>query len=244
MGNSCYALVKYGKKEYLEELKSGKIFFNSIKKYRNDGTAYRGDSMEGKIPIDPSTIAIYDNDGKNIFDCIPKPDIVTQTLYNDKNLLMFCASAITKEIMEEKEKKHWRLLEEYKKEMKQFGDYALMFWSSEFLEKINEAEKYTTQFGYDAGIVKYRDLSDFTDMSAYRTTGNITDRYFVKGLPYKLQNEWRMIIIGQEPLELNCFDGYFITSTPFQYAMLMSTEELLEGLVLIEDQFYINKIVV
>ena len=89
MGNSCYALVKYGKKEHLEELKNGRIFFNAIKKYRNDGTEYRGDSMEGRIPIDPSTIAIYDKDGKNIFDYLPRPDTVTQMLYNDENFLMF-----------------------------------------------------------------------------------------------------------------------------------------------------------
>ena len=43
MGNSCYLMAKYGKKEHLEELKNGKIFFNAIKKYRNDGTDYRGD---------------------------------------------------------------------------------------------------------------------------------------------------------------------------------------------------------
>lgn len=238
MGNSCYALVKYGKKEHLEDLKNGKIFFNAIKKYRNDGTDYRGDSMEGRIPIDPSSIMIYDKDGKNIFDYLPRPDKVTQMLYNDENFLMFCASAITKEIMEEKEKNHWKLSEEYKKEMKQFGDYALMFWSSEFLEKIIMAEKiHIPRFGHDAGIVKYHDLSDFSDMSAYRTMGVMTDRYFVKGLKYKLQNEWRMVIGGEyEPLELNCFDGYFINSTPFQYAMLMRTDEFMEGLELVEKE--------
>ena len=238
MGNSCYLMAKYGKKEHLEELKNGKIFFNAIKKYRNDGTDYRGDYMEGKIPIDPSTIAIYDKSGKNMFDYLPRPNTVTQMLYNDDNFLMFCASAITKEIMEEKEKNHWILLEEYKKEMKQFGDYALIFWSSEFLEKIKLAKKiHIPQFGYDAGIVKYRDLSDFSNMSAYRTTGSITDRYFVKGMQYKLQNEWRMVIGGEyEPLELNCFAGYFINSTPFQYAMLMKTEEFMEGINLVERE--------
>ncbi len=238
MADSCYALVKYGKKEHLEDLKNGRIFFNAIKKYRNDGTEYRGDSMEGRIPIDPSTIAIYDKDGKNIFDYLPRPDTVTQTLYNDENFLMFCASAITKEIMEEKEKNHWRLSEEYKKEMKQFGDYALIFESGEFLEKIIMEKKiHIPRFGYDAGIVKYHDLSDFSNMSVYRTMGNITDRYFVKGSKYKLQNEWRMVIGGEyEPLELNCFDGYFINSTPFQYAALMRTDEFMEKLELVERE--------
>lgn len=36
----------------------------------------------------------------------------------------FCASAITMGIMEEKEKNHWKLSVEYKREMKQFGDYV------------------------------------------------------------------------------------------------------------------------
>ena len=85
--------------------------------------------------------------------------------------------------------------------------------------------------------MKYHDLSDFSDMSVYRTTGNITDRYFVKSLKYKLQNEWRMVIGSEyEPLELNSFDGYFINSTPFQYATLMTTDEFMEGLELVEKE--------
>lgn len=237
MKEISYPLVKFGKKEHLEDLKNGKIFFSAIKKYRNDGTDYRGDSMEGRIPIDPSTIAIYDKDGRNIFDYLPRPDIVTEMLYNDDNFLMFCASIISKEIMVEKEKNHWRLSEEYKNDMKQFGDYALVFYSYEFLEKIDEAKKtHIPEFGYDAGIVKYRDLSDFSDMSAYRTMGIITDRYFVKGLKHKIQNEWRMVLGGKsEPLELNCFDGYFINSTPFQSALLLSTDEFMERLE-VEDR--------
>lgn len=56
--------MKFGKKEHLEELKNGRIFFNAVKKYRNDGTDYRGDSMEGKIPLDPLYIKILDEGGK------------------------------------------------------------------------------------------------------------------------------------------------------------------------------------
>lgn len=111
------------------------FFFNAVKKYRNDGTDYRGDSMEGKIPLDPLYIKILDEGGKNVFDYLPRPDEVIQVLCNDENFLMFCASAITTGIMEEKEKNHWKLSVEYKREMKQFGDYALMFSSDEFCKK-------------------------------------------------------------------------------------------------------------
>lgn len=118
--------------------------------------------MEGKIPLDPLYIKILDEGGKNIFDCLPRPDEITQVLCNDENFLMFCASAITTGIMEEKEKNHWKLSVEYKREMKQFGDYALMFSSDEFCKKIEMEKKiHIPQFQCDTGIVEYRDLSDF-----------------------------------------------------------------------------------
>lgn len=56
--------------------------------------------MEGKIPIDPTKIKIYAQSGKDIFETIPRPDTVTESLVDDENLMMFCASAITTEIMD------------------------------------------------------------------------------------------------------------------------------------------------
>ena len=106
------------------------------------------------------------------------------------------------------------------------------------VENMNESEYIRYLFLKSVGTsVKYRDLFDFSNKSAYSTTGSITDRYFVKGMQYKMQNEWRMVIGGEyKPLELNCFDGYFINSTPFQYAMLMKTDEFMEGLELVEKE--------
>ena len=106
------------------------------------------------------------------------------------------------------------------------------------VENMNESEYIRYLFLKSVGTsVKYRDLFDFSNKSAYSTTGSITDRYFVKGMQYKMQNEWRMVIGGEyKPLELNCFDGYFINSTPFQYAMLMKTEEFMEGINLVERE--------
>lgn len=238
MENSCYLLAKFGRKEHLEALKNGKVFFNAVKNYRNDGTDYRGDSMEGKIPIDPATLVIYDEEGNNIFDYVPRPDSVTQSLLNDDDLLMFCASAITKEVMVEYSKGHWKLSEDYKAEIRKFGDYVLFFWSSEFIEKIKEAQEvHVPQFGYDAGIVQYRDLADFTDTSAYRTTGRYTDRYFVKDLSYKLQNEWRMIIDGGVgELKVNQYGGYFVDVSSFTNAVVMETDRFLETTELVDEE--------
>lgn len=61
MNNSTnFLIAKFGNKEHLEQLQNGNIFFNAIQAYRNDGTDYRGDSMEGKIPINPNKIKIFD----------------------------------------------------------------------------------------------------------------------------------------------------------------------------------------
>ena len=37
--------LKFGQKEHLTKLKDGEVFFNSINKYREDGTNYRGDYL-------------------------------------------------------------------------------------------------------------------------------------------------------------------------------------------------------
>lgn len=67
-------------------------------------------------------------------------------------------------------------------------------------------------------------MTDFENMSEYRETGRWTDRYFVKGLSYKNQNEWRVIIAGeQEPLEANYGSGILIHTAPFRKSLLMKT---------------------
>lgn len=40
-------LLKFGKKEHLEMLLNGSMFFNLVKSYRNDKSKNRGDSDEG-----------------------------------------------------------------------------------------------------------------------------------------------------------------------------------------------------
>ena len=124
-----FLIAKFGKKEHIEQLKNGNIFFNSIETYRNDGTDYRGDSMERRIPIDPKSIKIFDKTGKNIFDKIPYPDTVIHSIVNDENLLMFCAATITKNIMVNKKDNIWVFNKEFQAAVKDFGDYVLLLWT-------------------------------------------------------------------------------------------------------------------
>lgn len=97
---SSFLIAKFGKREHLEQLLNGEIFFNNIQYYRDDGTDYRGDSLEGCISIDPTKIQLFDKNGKNIFESLPYPTTVTESFHNDEDLLMFCAAAITEEVLE------------------------------------------------------------------------------------------------------------------------------------------------
>ncbi len=238
MNNSTnFLIAKFGNKEHLEQLQKGNIFFNAIQTYRDDGTDYRGDSMEGKIPIDPSKIIIIGSDGKDIFETLPRPDTVTQSLLGDECLMMFCAAAITTEVMDNIEGNKWRFKDEFKSAIQDFGEYVLLLWSIDLLGHIELASDSNGQkIGYDSGPILYRDLRDYDNTEEYRKTGSWLDRYFVKGLPYKSQNEWRVIIDGEkEALKANCGKGFLLQTSPFEYSRLMRTTELLNGEIEIGD---------
>lgn len=226
-----FLLAKFGEREHLEQLQRGEIFFNCIQSYRTDGTDYRGDSMEGRIPIDSQRIKIFDKEGKDIFERLPRPETAIQSLLGDENLMMFCASAISKEILIQNENQRWNFKKEFKKNIKNFGKYVLILYSLELLEHIEKAEDESGQkINFDSGIILYRNLKDFEHTDEYRTTGSPLDRYFVKGLDYKNQNEWRVIVDGEKTsLEVNCGSGFLLKTTPLKYTMLMKTEELLNS---------------
>lgn len=140
MGNIInFKLAKFGKKEHLEQLQNGNIFFNSIQTYRDDGTDYRGDSMEGKIPIDPTKIKIYDQEGNDIFEKIPRPDSVVESFEGDENLMMFCAAVIHMDFMEQVREGIWKFKEEFKTAVQDFGDYVLILDSMDIMNHIRSA---------------------------------------------------------------------------------------------------------
>lgn len=225
-----FLLAKFGKKEHLETLKNGEIYFSAIKKYRNDGTAYRGDKMEGKIPINPNEIKMFDENGIDIWPKLNKGLVsVSQSWVGDDDLLMFCAAAITEHIMEETENNVWKLTDKFKEAIKEFGDYVILIWSNELINKIIKSEENSdNELGFETGFITYRDLSDFSEMDVYRKTGSQLDPYFVKGESYRDQNEWRMILYREEKMQLNESDGKIIHSTSFENAMILKTVDFLE----------------
>ena len=91
-----FLLVKFGKREHLQSLVGGNLFLKAVDEYRQVADNYRGDSWEGKIPVDPSSITIRDSNGNNIFDYIPRPASVMLGAEGDGGVPIFLLQFLIK----------------------------------------------------------------------------------------------------------------------------------------------------
>ena len=140
--------------------------------------------MEGKIPINPKEIKMLDQQGKDFIENFPHPDSVSISLLGDEALMMFCAAAITTEVLNSEKNNVWC-----------FIDWCFI----DLLTHIKTAAYITGQkLFFDSGPILYRDLSNYDNTDEYRKMGSPLDVYFVKSLLYKNQNEWRVIIVGEK----------------------------------------------
>ena len=226
-------LVKFGEKEHLERLKNGEIFFSKISNYRNDGTHFRGDRLEGKYLIDPTSVKIFDKNGTNLLEGLPPPTEVVKGYADDDDTLMFCAAGLSTNNLIEVEKNRYKLTKAFKKSMQEFGAYALIFWSSDLCSRVSKCRKQGMDIAYETRFISYRDKSNFDEPIISNQKSNI-DLYFVKDKKYQAQNEWRMIIDGEkEPLKLNHEKGYILNIEPIEDCLLLPTKELFdEGIIL------------
>ncbi|GEM_PF-1292850 len=237
MKKATFLIAKFGKKEHLELIKEGRLYFNPIKKYRDDGTDWRGDKNEGIRPINPCEISIKDNEGKDFFTDlgIPRPTKVSESIQGDENTFIFCSAMITQDvlILRDGYSNEYILNETFKNAIHNFGEYVLFFNPYEILERLRSVRlKHESEFGYISGPIIYRDLEDFSEIGDYSTAYNISnsfyDRYFVKDISYRNQNEWRLLIDGtHKPLEPNCGRGFSIFIGKLDWAYLFDTSTFL-----------------
>ena len=88
---------------------------------------------------------------------------------------------------------------------------------------------------YFADTVKEKMFQN-DDLPVFQKAKNWLDRYFVKGLTYRNQNEWRVIIAGEQGmLKANCGTGILLHTYPFQGSQLMKTTDFLNGKISVGD---------
>lgn len=239
--DTSYLLAKFGKREHLEMLLEGNVYLNPISRYREDTTAFRGDRNEGKVPIDPLSVGLFDEFGNNIFDTIPRPTTVMKSMDGDDSILIFCASMITKNILYYNNE-GYVFTDDYKSAIKEFGEYVLLFYSGELLKLLQEAQKHAEpEYGLIGGPIIYRDLNNFENdygyLESYNITGSLYDPYFVKSNLYEYQNEWRLIVDGSYgSLPTNDNGAYTIKISKMEYAYLYETEVFLESFIYKDDK--------
>lgn len=136
--NESYFLIRFGKKEYLEEIQSGKIRFSTLMKYRSIENNNIGDMDEGLTSIhytDDNTKILYShpciNNGKAI-------DVTGAILsirdYPNTNIYISCFSYFTAKDVFDKNIFSDSILEE-----KEWDSVLFILDTKEFIENIKKS---------------------------------------------------------------------------------------------------------
>jgi hypothetical protein len=243
MNKKTIMLAKFGEHKHLKMLRDGILYFNPIYKYRNDGTDYRGDKLEGHKPLNPKTIKLINPNGKDLFSDlgVPYPDSVTQSIQGDDDLFILCAAKIDINNLSEINTDEYVFSNEFKESIRQFGEFAVLFDMSELLFRLRAAQKDASPpFGYKYDSIFYINFKDFSNSdeinNAYNRHKSPYNQYFVKDLKYKNQNEWRIIIDGStKHLKANCGEGYSLEVGKFDWVHICKTSIFLDTLRLVDN---------
>lgn len=186
-------LMKVGKPNHLESFRNGIIHFNPLSYFREDGTVFRGDEMEGKYTIDISKGFFIDGIDTTKFGS----GRATLTYADSDSTLIFCAAVLDDGNSKPVPPNTINLFDEFSAEMKKFGQHAVVFELESFVKSINMALK---NKGVNAawGKVSYCDKDNHRDVREFilESKERLGDAsiYFLKGEDYRAQNEWRYII--------------------------------------------------
>lgn len=187
-------LIKFGKKEHLEQLKKGIIHFSEIQTFQHDPTNFRGDKMEGKHYMNPRSPFIIN--GVDISSYIEEGVFSYEM---NCNVLSFSASMISRKNSHKISDKIYTINEDFLQEMEQFGKFCLIFWPQNFISAMKD-ELNRTKCDYEYHPVTYINKHDYKSIQEYydqmseerKRTGHLFVKNAVGGYP--LQNEWRFII--------------------------------------------------
>ena len=180
-----FPLIKFKNKEIIESLRSGKIYLNSLKwfrEYENEsGDVVVGDSYEGMLHINDGELIIEETGERHQLKNATIPTVLS-------NSYMFCMTYI------DPKNDSFEFTNEQKEELRNFGDTALVILDSEeFISRIKKAAEEKDHKIYFNSVHYYDENFDWADMfiSLIQGTHNIA---FWKRKTYCMQQEFRMVI--------------------------------------------------
>lgn len=194
MNKMFIPLFKVGKREHLELLKKGKVHFTPLSFFREDGTAFRGDELEGTYLCQ-----------KLIIDGIELPSSgakIKLSHADSDDVLMFCASMLNSRNFQGVSERVCNLTDSFMEEMRKFGQYAVVFDCMQFINSVKNALN-GVRCNSVWGPVTYCNKKDHTRMSRCKKDieARLSDAtiYFIKDEIYQDQNEWRFSIDWLNP---------------------------------------------
>ena len=228
---NCPLLIKFGKREHLEQLKNGIVHFSKLEVFQMDPTAYRGDRMEGKDYLDPTKPLLI-----NGLDISPYLKEATISHEFEVPVLSFSASLLSQKNCHKISDDLYTLNDEFIAEMKQFGDHFLVFNAYEFIDAL--AKKCcSSKCGYEYHPMVYVDKHNYDQVREYyaglneerKHTGQLFIKDTINGYP--LQNEWRFVVFDDNcHYHLDSHGGVniqtdFCTEAPVFCTALLNTLE-------------------
>lgn len=191
-------LIKISKREYLEDIIKGKIYFNKAEYYRKIEIDSSTDSREGKIRIDISQPILNDNP---LFDLIAKcsPEEFNLSIKSSQKTPIFCCSILENDMIVSKGAGKFDLSKEYTNEMKKWGNCILVFSLDEFCSKML---KKCTELNINPVIakIKYDQEENMLSYSKFVQLMKINkyEAFFHKRNAYKNQHEFRVVLGGKD----------------------------------------------
>ena len=212
-------LMKFCEKpEHAKGILEGHIYMKESGYFRRLENGFRGDPYDGRILVQEEykKVPITYRDGTTYEVQLMSDDIYG--LPNDDKIPIFCATQLDESIIDSISDSMGVFCEEFKREISQFGRYAVCISVDEFLKKSDcyVAEK---ELCYQFGKITYinyadifpptvykenvsRRLQQFSGM-IYKHSGEIIEGYyadtselslFQKNTSYAWQNEWRFVL--------------------------------------------------
>lgn len=188
-------LLKVSKKEYLEAIVQGRIYFNRADFFRGIEKDTSNDSREGKIRVDPTTLRNSNNTLASLLS-IMSPEELNISFRSSRYVPIFCCSVVERGMLVPRGGGEFDLSKAYIREMRKWGNSVLVFSQDEFCTKVYEKcieqkiiplmKKIT--YDQDEHIYSF---SEYTELM----NRDPLDAFFHKTMEYKNQHEFRVVLV-------------------------------------------------
>lgn len=232
--NFPIVLIKVAEEEkYLREFLDGKLYMKASGYFRKVEDDYRGDPFDGRKPINTKSITI----------AIEVPETSERIMFNEESGLklnslsfgfrgddrvpIFCMTRISPDILEIVDETHFKIKDSYVEEISKFGKHFVIVHSNRILYLLNEYNKTHNDLKFICGDVEYFDieennnfkLDELNCMAFYQN-------FFKKRDTYRFQNEWRIVLTGDNSLIPEGEDHVYIDIGKIEETAILPVEVL------------------